>query len=136
MTCEVIMRNRLFVLTAAVLVSAFAVSRPADAQTWTIAPPDGETAVITASGFPAGCSFEAWAVLGYDSNLASLGAAFTDAGGAFAFNFLFPPAADTATEYLWRGFDSCQGLKFRGANPAGPYPRTVVFAPFTEPVAT
>jgi len=128
--------SRGWFLSAAVVVSVFAAHEPAAAQSWTIAPPDGESAVITASGFPAGCVFEAWAVLGYDSNLVSLGAALTDAGGAFAATFRFPPAADTATEYLWRGFDSCQDLKFRGANAGGPYPRTVAFAPFAEPVAT
>jgi hypothetical protein len=127
------MRKGWFVVAAVVALVA---SKRAEAQTWTIAPPDGESAVISASGFPPDCPFEAWAVLGYDSNLVSLGGASTDAGGAFAVNFRFPPAADTATEYLWRGFDSCQGLKFRGANPAGPYPRTVAFAPFAEPVAT
>lgn len=129
------MRNGWFVV-AAVVVSVLAASKPAAAQTWTIAPPESDGAVITVSGFPAGCTFEAWAVLGYDSSLVSLGVGFTDTGGTFAANFRFPPAADTATEYLWRGLDACQGLKFRGANPAGPYPRTVAFAPFAEPVAT
>ena len=85
--------SRGWFLSAAAVVSVFAAHAPAAAQSWTIAPPDVESAVITASGFPADCVFEAWAVLGYDSNLVSLGAALTDAGGAFAATFRFPPAA-------------------------------------------
>jgi hypothetical protein len=67
---------------------------------------------------------------GVFSNQESLGCFGTDSTGAWAYNFNFPASAGTASDYLWRGYGSCEGSVLRGSNPGGTYPRGVSLAPF------
>jgi len=117
-------------MAALVLARAQMVS----AQTITISPPMGGAAVITGYGFPPDCTQTGLQAVvgGVYSHRAWLGG-FDTQDGSFAYNFNFPPEAETASEYLWIAdpyYSNCVGMVLRGQNPDGGYPRVVTLQPF------
>ncbi len=82
------------------------------------------SAVIFGAGFPRNCESSVLFAVA-NATRVPLGGFNTPANGSWAFNFNFPPEAQTATEFVWEGFGSCAGSTLMGSNPGGPYPRVV-----------
>lgn len=126
-------RHTLYVqLTLTAVVVTF-LSSPALAEPrMTIQPPYGTTAVLSGSGFPAGCWFYLEAVGAGDwSNRVSIGPISVSPDGTWGpWNFNFPALAASARDFLARGQYDCASTILRAVNTSDPYPRTLSLAPF------
>jgi hypothetical protein len=90
--------------------------------------PQSGAALISGTGFPPSCESSCLISVrgGAFSNQESLGCFGTDSAGSWGqYNFTFLANAETASDYLWRGYGSCEGKILRGSNPGGGYPRVV-----------
>ena len=90
--------------------------------------PQSGAAVISGTGFPPNCASSCLVSVrgGVFSNQESLGCFGTDSAGAWGpYNFNFPANAETASDYLWRGYGSCEGSLLRGSNTGSAYPKVV-----------
>jgi hypothetical protein len=95
--------------------------------------PQSGAALISGTGFPPNCPSSCIASIqgGVFSNQEFLGCFGTDAAGAWGpYNFNFPASAETASDFLWQGHESCDGSVLRGSNAGSTYPRAVGFVAF------
>lgn len=94
--------------------------------------PLGGAAVLSGTGFPAGCQFSLEAVGGgVWSNRVAVGPISVSSDGSWGpWNFNYPALAENASDFLARGMDACASTLLRAANTSSPYPRIVTFGPF------